>query len=120
MRWVWPLLLAGCAADEELSFERDIAPMMQMQCSGCHSGTDAEGGLDLSVAPYAVLQSQSSIQSDLPLIEPGDALYSYLWHKINGTQALAEGSGTSMPLGRWLDPEEIDRVGDWIDQGALY
>ncbi|MCO4743992.1 MAG: hypothetical protein KC912_04335 [Proteobacteria bacterium] len=119
MRWL-PLLLLGCAGDDTLSFEADIAPIVQQQCSGCHAGAEAEGGLDLSASPYDVLQNQESNQSDLALIEPGDALYSYLWHKVNGTQALAEGSGTSMPLGWWLAPEEIDRIGDWIDEGAAY
>jgi hypothetical protein len=68
---------------------------------------------------------------DMMLIEPGDSdgprctihgddcsLYSYLWHKLNGSQSLAGGSGTSMPLGSSLTEAEIQLIGEWIDEGA--
>lgn len=118
MRWAAFLLLAGCGVREGTSYEVDIAPLIAYECSGCHAGDEAEAGLDLVSDPWATLVEGGSAQSSLPLIEPGDALRSYLWHKVNGTQALADGAGSNMPLGRWLTEEEIDLLGTWIDEGA--
>jgi hypothetical protein len=60
--------------------------------------------------------AQPAGQADMNLIEPGDHLYSYLWHKINGSQSIAGGSGTNMPIGAWLDDAEIELLAEWIDR----
>jgi uncharacterized membrane protein len=54
----------------------------------------------------------------MKLVVPGDSLYSYLWHKVNGSQSIAGGSGTSMPIGEVFTDEEIALVAAWIDAGA--
>ena len=54
-------------------------------------------------------------------IEGGDRATSYVWHKINGSQATVSGVGSQMPLGggpTWLPTEARDTIGTWIDQGA--
>lgn len=117
MRGVALLFMVGCGSPG-LTFEDDIAPIVQRECTGCHAGSSADADLDLRDDPFGTLINRDSAQAEFPLIEAGDALDSYAWHKINGTQTLAEGSGSSMPLGRWLLPEEIDLIGDWIDAGA--
>lgn len=111
------MVLVGCASDG-LSFEEDIAPIVQYECIGCHAGDEAEAGFDLYDDAFGAMVDASSAQSEYPLVAPGAALESYLWHKLNGTQVLAEGSGSNMPLGRWLSDEEIDLFAAWIDAGA--
>lgn len=88
-------------------------------CVPCHTGSAPSGGLDLSGDAYAAIVGVPSLQvPTMSLVEPGDSLHSYLWHKINGSQSLAAGSGTSMPQGGSLTEDQIQRVADWIDAGA--
>lgn len=102
----------------EPSFAEHIEPML-FQCTGCHRGEAPDGSFDMSGDDlYGALVDQPSGQAPLDLVEPGDAEYSYLWHKINGTQSLAGGAGTRMPMGdRWSD-EDIEKLAIWIDLGA--
>ena len=37
-----------------VSFERDVAPLFRSACIGCHSGSDAKGGLDLTTTRTAM------------------------------------------------------------------
>jgi hypothetical protein len=112
--------LAGCAPDSGApTFQSDVEPLLRTECSMCHRGGDlAEAGLDLRDDAYAALIGVTATQSDLALVEPGDHLLSYLWHKMNGTQGIAGGSGTTMPVDGLLDPEEVALVAAWIDAGA--
>src|SRR3954467_2159466 len=44
-------VLGSCCmatAAEPVSFQRDIAPILEKHCLSCHSGPRAKGGLDLS------------------------------------------------------------------------
>lgn len=128
---MWPALLlavlaavcvGGCegsspnASDAAQSpFERDLQPKLA-QCLGCHGGSTPEGGLDL--ADIQALVGVQSAQLDMALIEPGDHLQSYLWHKVAGTQSIAGGLGRQMPTNeRWSD-EDVDLLARWIDLGA--
>lgn len=123
----------GSGTDDDLegglSFERDLLPDFQASCMSCHyysAGNPPEepehlpdGGLLLTGDTLASIIDVSSVQSqDMVLVEPGDSLYSYLWHKVNGSQSIADGSGSSMPLGALWTDEQIQRLADWIDQGA--
>ncbi len=119
MRWLALAALVACAPDDApISFEAEIAPLFWAECGDCHRGAQPDGDLDLWEAPYDALVGVPSTQSALAIVEPGDALYSYLWHKLNGTQSIAGGSGTAMPLDGLLAQPDLDRVTLWIDQGA--
>ncbi len=111
------LLLASACSDAP-RFEADIQPLFRAQCTGCHGGATPQGDLNLYQDPLAVLVDQPSAQSPLLLVEPGDHLYSYLFHKLNGSQGLAEGAGGTMPLTRPLPEEDIELIAAWIDGGA--
>ncbi|MFT4623739.1 MAG: hypothetical protein ACI8PZ_002395 [Myxococcota bacterium] len=96
-----------------------VADLVRTRCVGCHSGDLPGGDLDLAVDPLgSVLEVPASQLPEMALVEPGDSLYSYLWHKVNGSQSIAGGSGTNMPLGAWLADSEIDLVARWIDAGC--
>jgi hypothetical protein len=115
------LALAACGGESSGTFDAEIAPIF-VQCSGCHQGDEPAAGLDLSGdadAVYAAIVDVPSQQDDeMLLVEPGDYLYSYLWHKVNGTQAIAYGSGAQMPVGRELTDAEVIALAAWIDDGA--
>ena len=72
-------------------YVNDIQPILSQNCAGCHGSS---GGFTLS---YDNMVNVPSNQSTLDLIEPGSANDSYIWHKINGTQASVGGSGGVMP-----------------------
>ncbi len=121
-----------------LTWEADIAPVFgRAACAACHTDgdrdddgkpddVDGDGVADLVPTPpfldvdplEAVLGVASNQTFEMALVEPSDHLYSYLWHKINGSQSLAGGSGTSMPLGGTLTESDIELVATWIDEGA--
>lgn len=116
-------MLAACAGGPEpTTWEAEVAPILSSNCTACHTGDDPSGGLDLSGDSldiyYAIVEEPSTQNAEMNLVEPGDYLASYLWHKVKGTQSVAEGSGASMPVGGALDPAEIDAIALWIDAGA--
>lgn len=112
----WAALLVACGPTP--SFEADVRPLVERDCIDCHEPDRLEAGLDLWTDPYPALVEQPSTQSGLLLVEPGDSLYSYLFHKVNGSQALAAGAGTRMPLGATWNDADVAAVADWIDWGA--
>lgn len=115
------LVLLGCGpgASDVPSYAAEIAPLVESRCLACHVGELAGGGLDLSGDARAAVVGVASTQApEMLLVAPGDALYSYLWHKLNGSQSLAGGSGSSMPQGTFLADDEIALVAEWIDGGA--
>ncbi len=60
-----------------------------------------------------------SNQSPLLRIKPLEPDSSYLVHKIQGTQASVNGSGSRMPLGGApLSQAQIDTVRAWVKKGA--
>ena len=112
---IWLLLLA-CNPDP--TYQHDIFPLLQDHCTRCHDRTNPEAGLDLFSTGIEGLVNTPAAQSPLDLVVPGDSLNSYLFHKINGTQSLAEGSGTQMPVGLPMEQEDVDLIQLWIDNGA--
>jgi len=104
----------------DVTFTEHIEPLL-VECTGCHRGDAPDGGFDMYGDDlYDRLVDQPSGQAqDLDLVEPGDAAYSYLWHKINGSQSVAGGAGTRMPLGDPWPDEDVELVALWIDLGAL-
>ena len=117
MRIVPWLIFVGCAGDS-LSFEADIQPEFDVHCVSCHNPNLAESDLDLMTDPYEALVEQAAVQSDYLLVSPKNPLESYLWHKLNGTQSLAGGAGTRMPLDDAFQQDLTDLVEDWINDGA--
>ena len=75
--------------------------------------------MDLSSSAFSTIVSQPSGQSRLDLITPYDSSASYLWHKINGTQATVGGTGSQMPRGGpYLSAADLALIEAWIDEGA--
>ncbi|MDO8520239.1 MAG: c-type cytochrome domain-containing protein [Deltaproteobacteria bacterium] len=104
------------ADDATLSAIQDDIFTPTCAVSGCHSSVSAQEGLSLaSGESFSSLVNVDSAQdSSLKLVEPGDPDNSYLIHKLEGT-----GSGSQMPRGgSALSDEDMDRIRDWITNGA--
>lgn len=112
------LLLGACGS--AVTYQHDVFPVLQEHCTRCHSGSEPDSGLDLYSTGPAGMVNQPARQSPLDLVVPYDSLNSYLFHKVNGTQSLAEGSGTQMPIGDAMSDEDIALIRQWIDDGAVW
>jgi len=130
-----PIDYANCSysADPEnlnllgsgVTWESRISNIIEANCSGCHSETQAQGGLVLAGEKsdvYKRLLEPSNQVPEMNLIEPNDPLNSYLWLKLLGDDGTIVGTG--MPLnpltgeGR-LPDAQLEDIKNWIEAGAV-
>ncbi|MCB9677642.1 MAG: DUF1588 domain-containing protein [Alphaproteobacteria bacterium] len=88
------------------------------RCFVCHGGIDSFGGLDLTDASTVV--GVQALGAPMAMVDtsgfPSD---SYLWHKMQGTQASVGGIGSVMPPSPLtVTPGEMAAVEDWLLAGA--
>lgn len=108
-----------------LSHATDIQPLWDTLCvTGCHDANGSGTNLTMlmltpDVAYTSLIDKPANQAPALVLVKPGSRDDSYLWHKLNNTQAAVGGSGVKMPLGKPITDEEIEMIGQWIDEGAL-
>jgi hypothetical protein len=101
------------AEAKPVSFNHDIRPILSENCFFCH-GFDPETRED-----DLRLDEREAALADrggYAVIVPGDREASELWKRINDT-------GDPMPphdSHKELDPEEIELLGRWINEGAEY
>jgi hypothetical protein len=106
------LMIAGSivavqGAQDAVSFEREIRPILQSSCEGCH-GELKTSGLDLRTRESAMHGGDQGAA-----IVPGSAERSRLYRRIAGLEQ------PSMPMsGTPLAPPQIAAIKAWIDQGA--
>lgn len=104
-----------------ISFADAIRPLFDAHCTSCHEGPRPPMDLNLTASwAYGMAVNVASGQlRRLRRVTPGAPEQSYLYLKLTGTHLAVGGSGTPMPPGSPLSPDEIARVRDWIAQGAL-
>jgi mono/diheme cytochrome c family protein len=103
------------AADPELSFNRDIRPILSANCFACH-GFDAKQRkadlrLDLAEGAFAVHEGKAAIK-------PRDLAGSEVWQRLISTDP-----DVVMPppaTKKTLTQEQKQLVRRWIEQGATY
>jgi len=100
-----PTVAPTLAAPAGTSFAQDVLPIFERRCVKCHGGERTEEGLVLKT--YADVMAGSV---NGPVIEPGNAVDSYLVEQIT--------SGKMPKRGPRLLPAEIQAISDWIDAGA--
>ena len=94
----------------KVSYYRDIRPIFQQHCQGCHQPAKPLGAYTMT--RYADMKKPG--ESGKPAIVPGKPDASYLLDEIKVKSGKAE-----MPKGRDPLPEaQIKLVADWIQQGA--
>jgi hypothetical protein len=109
-------------------FVRNVRPILEKNCAGCHGAAAAEanlvlggmGRLNADIIAHIVGVKASNGEYDLVL--PGNPDKSWLYLKISGGAAAAACSGDCnrqrMPAGMALTEDEIVFVRQWILQGA--
>lgn len=83
-------------------FGTDVAPIFRKRCVACHSGANAQAGLDLSTAGSTLKGGKSG-----RAVQPGAADRSLLIEKLM--------SGSMPPGGPKLTEDEMRKLRGWID-----
>ncbi len=93
-------------ADDAVSFERDVRPILKAHCFHCHGGEEkTEGNLDLRLRRFMAAGGDSG-----PAIVPSNHAESLLYQRV--------ASGEMPPVDKKLSPEEVATIGRWIEAGA--
>jgi hypothetical protein len=109
-------LIPKVRADDAVSFNRDIRPILSNNCYQCHGPDEKERKADLR------LDTEDGMFADLgghAAIVRGKPDESALVRRVRGT----EPGKASMPpkkSGKKLTPQEIDLLARWVKQGAPY
>src|SRR5438034_10871697 len=103
--WICGPLAAQKTRD--VSFKRDVVPILSEKCLKCHGLASPMANLDLKSRESALKGGQHG-----PAIVPGDAAASNLYKHVAGQEQ------PRMPLGGKLTDEEIAGLKAWIDRGA--
>lgn len=90
-----------------VDFATEIQPLLRQHCISCHGPKKQENGLRLDRRKDAMRGGT------IPVIGPGNADGSRLYHRLIGDQF-----GIQMPPTGALTPEKIARIKAWIDEGA--
>ena len=117
MRWLLSSLLFTLtapvfAADAKVSFYKDVRPILQQNCQGCHQPAKAQGGY--AMTEFAAL-FKAGDSGKLGIV-PGKPEVSYLLAEIHvdkdGKSEMPK-NGTPLPTQQYLTIE------NWVKQGAL-
>ena len=101
------MTLVATAQEAEVSFHRDVLPILRVNCFSCHKPTKTKGGVDLTTHG-ALLKGGANGQ----IISIGDAKKSRLVESICGDEP-------EMPKdAEPLSAQEFDLISRWITQGA--
>jgi hypothetical protein len=103
---------ASAQVEVQVSFARDVRPILARRCYACHGPDDAESGLAL----HEQAASRAPLDSGAVAVVPGDAAASEMLARISATDP----SMRMPPEGKPLSPGEVDTLRRWIEQGGEY
>jgi ankyrin repeat protein len=94
----------------KVDFARDIQPLLKDHCVECHGPSQQMHGLRLDRRRDAM---PNRVGANGARITPRNSAGSLLYRRVSGTL-----SGAQMPPAGPLNPEQINTIKAWIDQGA--
>jgi ankyrin repeat protein len=90
----------------KVDFGRDVLPIFQQNCVGCHGPSQQMAGLRLD-------RRSSVLRQGTRRVVPGGLDNSLLYHRLIGNEF-----GLQMPPTGPLRPEQINLIKTWIEEGA--
>lgn len=96
---------AAASAPGQVSFSRDVLPVLQSRCINCHGGQRTSEGLDMKT--YEALMAGSQNGS---VVTPGDA--------ASSSFVTLSAEGKMPKRGPKLTPAEVQLLTDWVNAGA--
>ncbi len=108
-------LIAAVSADEPLSFNRDIRPILSDACFQCHGPDAKQRQADLRLDNESQIFENRDGHRGLV---PGDPSKSELFRRLTSTDA--EERMPPPSSGKKLTPQQIETIRRWIEQGAKW
>ncbi|MEQ1906305.1 MAG: DUF1549 domain-containing protein, partial [Pirellulaceae bacterium] len=110
------LIALNAIAQDPVSFNRDIRPILSDHCFRCHGPDEAQrqGGLRLDLQEFAFQVAESGHAA----IVPGNVSASVLLQRVHATDP-----DEQMPpseIGKPLKPAQVELLERWIKEGAKY
>lgn len=103
------ILTPAQAQTKEVSFKKDVSPVLKKYCYNCHAGEKSSHGLKVDTYDNIMKGSKYS-----KVIKPEKSAESVIIRSVKN-----QPGGTKMPPGRRsVSESEIKLIADWIDQGA--
>jgi N-acyl-D-amino-acid deacylase len=90
----------------QIDFGRDVLPILQQNCVGCHGPAQQMNGLRLD-------RKSSVFKAGTRRVVPGSLENSFVYYRLIGNEA-----GRQMPPTGALPSTQIDTIKKWIEQGA--
>jgi len=106
------IAVAANGVAQQISFARDVQPLLAKRCFACHGPAEQEAGVAFHVREAAVAKSDSG---HFPIV-PDNPAASELLHRVS---AIDE-SERMPPEGPRLSAPDIALLTKWIQQGAVY
>ncbi|MEQ1902816.1 MAG: PSD1 and planctomycete cytochrome C domain-containing protein [Pirellulaceae bacterium] len=110
---VFVLHFAAFAAGQKIEFVRDVRPILQKHCLGCHGPEKREGGLRLDVKSAAFRGGDSH---GATILVVGNAAESRLVQFVSRDDAELQ----MPPEGERLSAQEISVLTQWVNEGAVW
>lgn len=116
-----PVFGTGCS--QQVSFSKDVKPILASSCQQCHDGSSGEGS---SASGFNVQDYDSLMKGTKfgPVVIPGDSVSSTLYrlidHKADPKIQMPPHHDVTLAEGRTepLSDAQINTIKTWIDQGA--
>jgi len=99
---------------EEIDFSRDIRPILNSNCTGCHGGVKKQGGVSFLYREQVIAKGESG----KPTVVPGDPEASEMMYRI--TTDVEEDIMPQPDHGPRLKDDEIALIRQWIKEGAKW
>ena len=104
------MLASGCFSSSDVTFNEDIRPILNERCVACHGGIRRQGELSLLFRNEALAEAESGRRAIVPY-NPSE---SELIRRVMHTDPQERMPQEDAPL----DPEDIDKLRQWIKAGA--
>jgi hypothetical protein len=111
---VFPLVMAACSGEPEISFSQDVKPILDQHCIQCHEvGGMGEVASGLNLTSYEGLMKGTRSG---PMVIAGDTEGSNLLVLIEGRAdpSIKMPHGSNKPVAK----QDIQTIRSWIGQGA--
>ncbi len=102
----------GLAPAQEVTFERDVLPILKAHCLECHGAESQESLLRLDSMTAALTGGDSGE----PVIVPGDSARSHLMERVTSSDSKLRMPPDAEPL----PPEQLVVLRKWIDSQSLW
>ena len=104
---------------QEVSFSRDIRPILSDRCFACHGPDANERSAELRLDQAEGEEGAYKTGYERAIIKPGDAEASELWYRITATDADLVMPPADSHKAK-LTEEEQNKIRQWIESGAKY